>query len=58
MNAKELKEKIEEYKEALFIIDMVDKWSAKDNERYADLVHKIKVAEALLAEALLEDIEV
>ena len=58
MNAKELKEKIEEYKEALFIIDMVDKWSAKDKERYADLVHKIKVAEALLAEALLEDIEV
>lgn len=51
----ELKEKVEELKEDIFMIDMIDRWTQEDKELKHKLERKLTETKRLLAEELLKD---
>ena len=52
-----LKKKIEELENHLFILDMVDRWTANDKLKHEELQEQLQKAKILLTEELLKDVK-
>ena len=52
-----LKEKIEQLKEHIFIIDMIDRLTPKTEAKYEELQDQLQKAKMLLTEELLKDVK-
>ena len=52
---KEIKKRIEDLKENLFYIDMIDRWTQQNEKEYQEVCQEIKELELPLAKAIVED---